>query len=61
MGSSRIKTQGQNQGHATSTFMWGFFFREDQYTCKNQQKKNINITKQHKLLHLVYRCVYISQ
>ena len=49
MSFSKIKTQGQSQGHVISAFMRYFFLK----------KTNKNITSQHGLLDLVYRCVYI--
>ena len=51
MGSSKIKTQSQSQGHVTIAFI-----------CFSKGKKtnNKNITEQHLLLDLVFRCVYMS-
>ena len=50
MGSTKIKDQGQSQGHVTFIFML--------YLLK--KKHNIYITLQHGLHDLVYSCVYYS-
>ena len=51
MGSSKMKAQCQTQGHVTYNYSFVFL----------KKKSNKCVTKQHGLLDLVHRCVYISQ